>query len=207
VLVSSVEKNDPNPAMTRVCAIIKDEHRSIAVVSYGMRILAGELREGKPADTALLDAMLTYLAEFPARLHHPKEDAYLFTALRRRTATLDAVIDDLQRQHVDADGHLQALRAALGRYQESPATEAAALAAAVDAFAAEQLKHIAIEEQQIIPHARANIEAQDWQAIATAFGRNGDPRFNHGERETYRRLYSRIANLHQTLPRMGATGQ
>lgn len=50
VLVASVEKNDPNPEMTKVCAIIKDEHRSIAVVAYGMRMLAAELRDGKPAD-------------------------------------------------------------------------------------------------------------------------------------------------------------
>lgn len=207
VLVSSVEKNDANPSMTNVCAIIKDEHRSIAVVSYGMRMLASELGEGKSVDAALLEAMLTYLSEFPARLHHPKEDAYLFTALRRRDSALDAVIDDLQRQHADADGHLKALREALGRYQASHGTEAATLAGAVNAFAAEQLRHIAIEEQQIIPHAQACLEPQVWQEIAAAFGGDGDPRFDDGERETYRRLYSRIANLHQTLSFTDAAGQ
>ncbi len=207
VLVSSVEKNDPNPAMTKVCAIMKDEHRSIAVVSYGMRMLAGSVREGKPADTALLDAMITYLADFPAKLHHPKEDTYLFAALKRRTSSLDPVIADLERQHVEADGHLTALRAVLERYVAAPDITAKELADAVDAFATGQLRHIATEEQKIIPGAREHLERKDWQEIVTAFDSNGDPRFKRGERETYRRLYSRIANLHKTLSPMGSVGQ
>ncbi|KAI5913355.1 universal stress protein [Aromatoleum toluolicum] len=207
VLVSSVEKNDPNPAMTKVCAIIKDEHRSIAVVSYGMRMLAGGLRDGKPADIGLLDGMLTYLDEFPAKLHHPKEDAYLFAALRRRTSSLDQVIDDLQQEHLDGDRQLAALRAAVAHYQASPDPDAETLASAIDAFALGQLRHIALEERAVIPGACEHLAEQDWKEIVAAFGPNGDARFNHRERETYRRLYSRIANLHQTLPRMSTPGQ
>ena len=207
VLVSSVEKNDPNPDMTRVCAIIKDEHRAIAVVSYGMRMLAGALREGEAADVTLLDSMLNYLGEFPAKLHHPKEDAYLFAALQRRTSALDPVIADLQRQHRESDGHLSSVRDALARYVSAPAKEAGALAGVIDAFAQGQLRHIAVEEQEIIPGARAHLQQEDWKEISEAFGRNGDPRFNNGEREFYRRIYSRIANMHQSLKRMGAAGQ
>lgn len=207
VLVSSVEKNDPNPDMTRVCAIIKDEHRAIAVVSYGMRMLAGALREGEPADVSLLESMLNYLGEFPAKLHHPKEDAYLFAALQRRTSALDPTIADLQRQHRESDGHLSGVREALARYVSAPESEADAFSFVIDAFAMGQLKHIAIEEQEIIPGARAHLQEEDWKELSAAFGRNGDPRFNKGEREFYRRIYSRIANMHQSLKRMGAVRQ
>lgn len=207
VLVSSVEKNDPNPAMTTVCSTMKDEHRCIAVVSYGMRMLAAGLRAGKAADVSLLDAMLTYLSEFPAKLHHPKEDTYLFAAVQRRTAVLNGTINDLLRQHIEGNAHLQELRNTLERYRTSPETESATLAAAVDSFASSQLKHIALEEQQVIPGAQQYLTQEDWQEIAAAFGRNGDPRFNWEEWETYRRLYSRIANLHETLTRIDAAGQ
>jgi nucleotide-binding universal stress UspA family protein/hemerythrin-like domain-containing protein len=207
VLVASVEKNDPNPEMTKVCAIIKDEHRSIAVVAYGMRMLAAELRDGKPADTALVESMIAYLREFPAKLHHPKEDAYLFTAVRQRTDVVNVTIDDLQRQHTEADGHLSALGSSLAQYKTTPDSEAQALSSALDAYASGQLKHIATEEQIIIPAARDHLLREDWRVLAEAFGSNGDQRFNRGERETYRRLYSRLANRHMTLTKQGPVDQ
>ena len=42
-------------------------------------------------------------SRFPEKLHHPKEDAYLFRKLRERTSEFDATLDELERQHVD--GH------------------------------------------------------------------------------------------------------
>jgi nucleotide-binding universal stress UspA family protein/hemerythrin-like domain-containing protein len=207
VLVSSVEKNDLNPAMSTVCAIMKDEHRCIAVVSYGMRMLSAKLSQGEMIDLGLLESMLIYLAEFPAKLHHPKEETYLFAALARRSNQLHETINELQRQHAEGNAHLKTLREALEEYKSHPDEKNLSLATAVDAFASAQLKHIAIEEQRIIPGAQKHLTEDDWKEVATAFGQNGDPRFNAGERETYRRLYSRIANLHETLTRIGTSGE
>ena len=36
---------------------------------------------------------------------------------------------------------------------------------------------------------------EDWTSIARAFGENGDLRFAEETRESFRRLFSRIANL------------
>ena len=69
----------------RALDVIRAEHRSLAAVIHGLRHLVREVREhGARPDFGLLEAMLRYIDAFPERLHHPKEDRYLFRRLRER---------------------------------------------------------------------------------------------------------------------------
>ena len=78
-----------NTALT----IILDEHRSLAAVTHGLRFLVREMREkGIEPDGKLLWAMLYYIDTFPQKLHHPKEEAYLFRRLKMRTREADKAI-------------------------------------------------------------------------------------------------------------------
>ena len=45
-------------------------------------------------------AMLRYIDEYPERLHHPKEDQFLFARLAKRSADARKLIDDLKSEHV-----------------------------------------------------------------------------------------------------------
>ena len=85
-----------NTALT----IILDEHRSMAAVTHGLRFLVREMREkGTEPDSKLLWAMLYYIDTFPQKLHHPKEEAYLFRRLKMRTRVADKAIMELEEQH------------------------------------------------------------------------------------------------------------
>ena len=78
-------------------AIIKEEHRTLAAVLDGLLHLTRAVGDGKmKADVKLLGALLDYIELFPLRLHHPKEDQFLFPALRRHGADANAVLDELQ---------------------------------------------------------------------------------------------------------------
>jgi NAD(P)-dependent dehydrogenase (short-subunit alcohol dehydrogenase family) len=97
VLVSST--GEPT-APARAIGIIRDEHRSLAAVLHAwMHLIATARAEGKQPDRALMRAIVRYLKDFPVALHHPKEDDYLFRLLRERTSSVDAELDELQRQH------------------------------------------------------------------------------------------------------------
>src|SRR6476646_8186493 len=101
VLVSAVESNLPDAQMLAPLTAIRDEHRSLAAVIHGLEFVARQARDqGTPPSFPLLRAMLHYIEAFPERLHHPKEDAYLFRKLRARTSEFDATLDELERQHV-----------------------------------------------------------------------------------------------------------
>lgn len=177
-------------------AIIHDEHRSLAAIIHGLKYLLREIREKHSApDFKLLWAMIYYIDAFPARLHHPKENAYLFARLRARTHEADATLDELERQHEDGAAQVGELERALGYYEADKPQGLDIFATAVDKFADLTWQHMNTEEKVIIPLAKKYLTPADWVDIAQAFGENGDPRFGAEPDHEFRNLFSRIVNL------------
>ena len=76
--------------------IIQDEHRAITAVVEALRHIVAEIGAGRIApDHALLGALFHYIGQFPERLHHPKEDEFLFARLRVRRPDAAPVLDGL----------------------------------------------------------------------------------------------------------------
>jgi hemerythrin-like domain-containing protein len=139
--------------------------------------------------------MLHYIKEFPQKLHHPKEESYLFSKLRERTTELDEVLDELTRQHAEGDRCVQELEESLVRYQKDPARGFDAFAAAAERFNSSQLEHMRYETKLILPAARKHLTDEDWEEIGRAFSTNGDPRFSIDNDEAFKTLFVRILNL------------
>nr|WP_319565057.1 universal stress protein [uncultured Rhodoferax sp.] len=199
VLVATVESNQSDPYGQMAVAIIQDEHRSLAAVVRGLLYLVEHAVAGKSTlDVPLALQMIHYIDAFPERLHHPKEDAYLFERLAARTSTCDAAIKELRAQHADGGAQVQAMQTAVEHFAavQGDAGEAlAAVASAVNVFAQVQWNHMNLEEQTILPEARKHLTEQDWMLIYTAFSANGDPRFDADLGDGFKSLYSRIMNL------------
>ena len=196
VLVSAVESNFRPGALITPLTVIGDEHRSMAAVLHGLEFLVGDARmQGTLPSFPLLRAMLHYFKEFPQKLHHPKEEAYLFCKLRERTTELDAVLDELERQHVAGDHLIEELERRIARYESDPAGGFEAFARAVDLFASTQMEHMRLETKLILPAARRCLTQDDWAEIDRAFAANGDPRFSMDNDEKFRALFARILNL------------
>lgn len=196
VLVSAVESNVPLPEQMMALAIIGDEHRSLAAVIHGLEFVVREARRsGNPPSFPLLHAMLYYIREFPERLHHPKENAYLFRKLRMRTSEFDATLDELERQHDEGNRLVAELEDSVVRYESDPGSGLRAFAEAAERFANAQMSHMRLETKVILPAARGRLKAEDWTEIGTAFAENGDPRFSIDNNEEFRQLFARILNL------------
>jgi len=182
-----------NPAVpARALGIIRDEHRSLAAVLHAwMHLLSTARADGKQPDVVLMRAMVRYLKDFPVALHHPKEDDYLFRRLRERTSSVDAELDELERQHV-RDHQLVAELATL---VAGDSVDIARLETAVSHYARFIWDHMGREEGVILPAAQRYLTDDDWVAIDDAFESNNDPRFAGDTDMQYRRLFSRIVNL------------
>ena len=186
VLVAAVESN--HASLTdeqRAIATLRDEHRSLAAVLHAL--LARVDDATGPVDPALLRAMLFYIEQFPERLHHPKEDAWLFRKLRERTNECNALLSELEQQHVAGARHF----AELGRVLESG--DWVAFRQGVHDFAQMQWQHMRTEEGLVLPAASRHLQPADWKSIAEAFDTNADPRF--GTSESFDNLASRLLEL------------
>lgn len=157
--------------MQSAIAIIKDEHRSMASVIKGMLNNVTAMRCGDmEPDPFLFAAMFDYIEAFPERLHHPKEDEYLFRFLRLRHQDAQAILDELQQEHARGADLLEGLRQALTQYRLDLNIDP--LDVALRGYADFYFAHMAKEEKIVLPLAAEHLTAEDWSAIDAAFQAN-----------------------------------
>lgn len=173
-----------------------NEHRSIAVVLHAMEYLVREQRNhGTKINPAVFRAMLYYLDVFPERMHHPKEEDYLFAAVRRKTSEADAVLDELRKEHDSGAHTIRDLEQDLLRYEEGGDKEFARFASAVEQFVDGYRQHIRKEEEGVMPIARRVLNAQDWADINRAWAENRDPLTGVESEKEYEQVLDRIVKL------------
>ena len=181
--------------MQNAITILKSEHRSISAVLQGLKELARMALDPKlKPDFHVLRCMLRYIDEYPEKLHHPKEDDFLFDPLAVRSAEARALITDLKREHERGAELVRELERALLFLEEDWPAGAREFKAAVDAYAEFEWAHMRKEEQQLLPLAQRYLTAQEWRAIDAAFAANDDPIAGMQESD-FRALFSRIASL------------
>jgi hemerythrin-like domain-containing protein len=181
--------------MALALAIIREEHRSLSAVTRSLRILAREVRDrGQALDYELFTLILDYIEGFSDRFHHPKEDEYLFAALRVRCAEAAEALDVLEADHARADELTRDLRYLLSRCRVGGAATVEAFTAAVEEYVDFHWRHMRLEEDVILPLAERWLTEADWQPIDAAFRANEDPLLGARPREEFRRLFDLIVN-------------
>lgn len=196
LLVTRVAANDPLAPSERAMAVIRDEHRSIAVVVRGMRdmIRLAEMSATAP-DLRSLGAMLAYLRAFALQLHHPKEELYLHRWLRERSPECEPLLSELEAQHLREHARVDQVLATLRDAEAGDRAAGAELGDLVKTLADTVWHHISFEERKVLPLAMQHFHDADWTEIAAAFESNDDPGFGALQADEFRRLFSRIANL------------
>lgn len=153
---------------TKALGIIRAEHRALGAVINNIKGMLIEVQADRMAmDFRLFWAMVYYIDAFPDRLHHPKEDDWLFSRLTQRTLA-DRLIDELQSQHQAEPAALAGLRRDPGSSEAGVPGSMDVLQATVAKYADFTWKHLRTEENEILPLAEAHLLASDWDAIAQA---------------------------------------
>lgn len=195
LLVTRVASNDPLTASERALAVILDEHRSIAVVVQGAQQWVEQTEVGAgPLELQNLAAMLAYMQDFPLQQHHPKEERYLHHWLRQRAPDGEALLLELEAQHLrehelvgEAVSRLRQAQAGIPGAVNELRTVLQALVSAIWA-------HMRLEEDAILPLALQHLQGEDWAQIAEAFEANDDPGSGQLTVIEFRRLFTRIVN-------------
>lgn len=174
--------------------IIRDEHLAISAVLFALRQAAREARR-RPAgaDFALLHAILDYIVAYPDRWHHPKEDGFLFAALRGRSSKADALIARLEQEHADGYPMIGALKRQLVAFEAGASPEA--FCEAAETYVRFEWAHMRCEEDELLPLAETLLEPADWEGIDAAFRENENPLSGLRPKDEAQALYQRILEL------------
>jgi branched-chain amino acid transport system ATP-binding protein len=181
--------------MQTVLATLRDEHRNISAVLHAMKDLAHRALEpgAKPAFPALR-AMIRYIDEFPEKLHHPKEDRYLFDRLEVRSTEARPLIERLRAEHVEGARRVRELERALVFYEDGAPQGAREFLEALNAYAEFHWSHMRREEQELLPLAERHLTEADWREIGAAFRAN----------PSFEEQFTRLVNLAPAPVGLGA---
>lgn len=181
--------------MTIATTIIRDEHRALASVVKGLQFLVQEIQNrGQTPDFPLLQSIVSYIEQFSDKLHHPKEDQYLFPALRMRHPAAAAELDILEDEHERGTAVTARVADGLRAYQANP-SQFDAFASAVDDYANFHWAHMSREENVILPLAEKHLTPEDWVGINAAFKSNSDPLVGINTQREFRELFRRLVNV------------
>jgi hemerythrin-like domain-containing protein len=181
--------------MKETIGILKSEHRSMSAVLLALKHLTRMAQDAavKP-DFRAFRAAVRYIDEYPERLHHPKEDQYLFARLATAYRDAQPLVERLEAQHREGARLVRELERALLFYEDAWPAGWSAFADLVDKYAQFHWDHMRIEEQEILPLAELHFTPQDWQIVDQGFAANHDPLARVEERD-FDALFSRLVNL------------
>ena len=179
----------------KAIAIIQDEHRAITAVVEALRHIVAEIDTGRMApDHALLGALFDYIEQFPERLHHPKEDDFLFARLRVRRPDAAPLLDSLTHEHAIGRARFAELKAAWERFRADPGA-LKPFVERVERYAQSQWLHMRREEDDVLPLAKQALKTEDWDAIDAAFASNDDPVVGVPASRAFRELFRRLVAI------------
>jgi hemerythrin-like domain-containing protein len=138
--------------------------------------------------------MIYYIDAFPERLHHPKEDDFLFSRLAARAPEAKPLIEELRAEHVAGARMIRELEAALLAFQIDGRRALAKLIESAEAYARFHWDHMSKEENRLLPLAERHLTETDWRQIDDAFAGNEDPIADLREKD-FRELFQKIVAL------------
>ncbi|HEX4942814.1 MAG TPA: universal stress protein [Usitatibacteraceae bacterium] len=209
VHVATVQANQRDADENRALAVIHGEHRSIGTALRGLEHLVSQGRaQGNRLDVSLLRLIVEYMFAFPEALHHPKEETHLFRLLGLRAPELNDTLEELVRQHGRERSLVEALGAALDRFESNEPDAFEGVASAVSTLTDTVWEHMGLEENTVLPAASKCLGPEEWKQIADSFEANAEPLKHRGFSErAFAALFTRIANrLPGVAANRGSTG-
>ena len=174
--------------------LISQEHSNMWRLATTLDQVATDMQAGAPLETAFFEAALDYITQFVDRMHHPKEDDFLFRLLRLRSAEAADVLDALEADHRQGPENLVQLRGKLDATVQGK-LPIADLAVAIKRYTDGLKGHIKTEEKHVLPLARKVLLPQDWAEIDQAFRNHSDPVFGDQSKAEFRELFNRVVSL------------
>ena len=172
--------SEPGSARQSALAIIRAEHAAFDGALSWIRGHLDLARAHRIApDPGTFGQGLAFIATFMESFHHPKEDEFLFKAVRERTRKADEVLADLQQQHAQMPEQFRSLRLALGGTRQGATSQLDDFADLVGRFADSQVEHMSLESG-VFAMAERVLRPLDWVPIDAAFRANRDPLFGAG---------------------------
>lgn len=143
---------------------LRAEHRHIATV---MQLFTDQLKvmeDGQYVDGHVVFEIMDYMATWPDRYHHPREDLIYCRVAELDPKAADEV-DTLQRDHDQTAARGRELLKEIEGWREGEISPASIIKLG-RAYVDHMYEHMNIEEKVVFPHIESILTLEDWRELA-----------------------------------------
>jgi hemerythrin-like domain-containing protein len=149
-------------------------------------------RAGGHPRYGLIGDVIDSLRHFGDRIHHPREDV-AFGRLAKRDPGIQLCVNQLSEEHRVIAETGEALLKHLEDIRDDDMIKRVLVEAVLELYVGHYRRHIATEENTVLPRAAKALTPDDWAAVATAGPDMADPSFGGGFDARYQELFEQIA--------------
>ena len=166
---------------------LRTDHRNMVLLLDLLETELDKFTASGDADYDLLGSVMTYMAEYPDAVHHPREDR-LYRHLKSLHPDLDASLERVETDHLDLEQAGATLRNEIEAVAAGETVDRATLIQGLRDYARNLRTHMYWEEQTLFALADDldedhEVELEEWAK---------DPLFGTRAEKRFRRLLNRI---------------
>lgn len=174
---------------------LRDDHRHLTRVLDFLEGRIEALARAQEVDLDLVRDAMTYITEFPNRLHHPVEDV-LFASLAAADAGIAAACREQIAEHERLFHDSSAFYGLIEAIEVDDATlPRDVLVARGRDFIAAQRAHLKREDDHLLPKAEQRLDAAAWDRVAQTAAQVDDPLDATTRPARYEALYRALSRL------------
>ena len=142
----------------------------------------------------MIQRVLAYIQDYPARVHHPAEDAVYSVIFKKGVSNskFREDVNTLMKEHSEIEGLIRDAIKAVGPVPVNTSPEIADIGDKLSMLINRQREHLLFEEMNVYPHIAEYLDNEDWEKISTLIPDYEDPIFGEKVRKEYERIFKAL---------------
>ena len=153
-----------------------------------------DIYRGSAKNYPMIQPILAYIQDYPARVHHPAEDA-VFSVIFKKGVSSRKFREDvniLMREHSEIEGLIRDAIKSVGSMPGSMPSDIADIGDKLSIFINRQRSHLLFEEMNIYTYFAEYLDSEDWENISALIPDYEDPIFGDQVRKEYERIFKAL---------------
>ena len=153
-----------------------------------------DIYRGSAENYSMIQPILAYIQDYPARVHHPAEDAVFSVIFKKGVSSrkFREDVNTLMREHSEIEDLIRNTIKAVGSKPVSTPPDIADIRDKLAIFINRERSHLLFEEMNIYPHFAEYLGSEDWENISALIPDYEDPIFGDKVRKEYERIFKAL---------------
>lgn len=177
--------------MADILAVLRQDHENMSRLLDVLERQIDNFASGRRPDADIVSAIADYVLEYPDRFHHPVEDMVL-DALRQRDPAAAKSAEGLEDEHARIGRLARNFHTAVDNWLSDEPARREDFVETARAFVASMREHIAREDDEFFPAAKAALTRDDLERLSSRLPKLDDPLFGAADHDSYVRLRQAI---------------